>query len=321
MGTSSDQNMNHVNTHLLGIQLSFAAASEGGVLTFVEAWGGALAYTFQLYFDFSGYSDMAIGISRLFGVRLPLNFDSPYKSVNIIEFWRRWHITLSRFLRDYLYFALGGNRKGGVRRYVNLMTTMVLGGLWHGAGWTFVIWGGLHGFYLVINHGWQQLRKTMGQDIKRSTFLGRSVSTIVTFLAVVIGWVFFRAQNIDAALLVLTGMFGFNGLTLPEGLFPEMIAQLLNRWGVSFGGLRAFSDIPGRTTSLVAWVASLWALASLAPNSQQIMADFSPALEVVESNSRIRWKANLLWMIATIFVLIYAFTEMGKVSEFLYFQF
>ena len=130
----------------------FNAAEAGVMLTFFEAWGGALAYTFQLYFDFSGYSDMAIGIARMFGIRLPLNFNSPYKATSIIDFWRRWHITLSRFLRDYLYIPLGGSRKGRVRRYINLMTTMILGGLWHGAGWTFLLWGALHGFYLMINH-------------------------------------------------------------------------------------------------------------------------------------------------------------------------
>ena len=118
------------------------------------AWGGVLAYSFQIYFDFSGYSDMAIGLSRLFGIRLPLNFNSPYKSRNIIEFWRRWHMTLSRFLRDYLYFPLGGNRHGPARRYANLMITMLLGGLWHGAGWNFAIWGALHGLFLSVNHLW-----------------------------------------------------------------------------------------------------------------------------------------------------------------------
>nr|WP_297496400.1 MBOAT family protein [Ferrovum sp.] len=132
--------------------LVFNAADHGTQILFTEAWGGALAYTFQLYFDFSGYTDMALGISCLFGVKLPINFDSPYKSVNIIDFWRRWHITLSRFLRDYLYFPLGGNRKGPFRRYANLMATMVLGGLWHGAGWTFIIWGTLHGFYLISKY-------------------------------------------------------------------------------------------------------------------------------------------------------------------------
>ena len=126
--------------------------------TLLAAWGGALAYTFQLYFDFSGYSDMAIGLSRLFGVRLPLNFASPYKAWNISEFWRRWHMTLSRFLRDYLYIPLGGNRQGEGRRRLNLAITMVLGGLWHGAGWTFVVWGALHGAYLVVHQLWRQWR-------------------------------------------------------------------------------------------------------------------------------------------------------------------
>jgi len=230
----------------------FATAADGGMLTFVEAWGGALAYTFQLYFDFSGYSDMAIGLSRLFGVTLPLNFDSPYKSVNIIEFWRRWHITLSRFLRDYLYFALGGNRKGGIRRYVNLMVTMLLGGLWHGAGWTFVIWGGLHGLYLVMNHGWQQVRKAFGQDVKSSTWHGRLASMTLTFIVVVMAWVFFRAQNIDVALRILSGMAGFNGLKLPDGLLPGYLVQPLARWGVNFGELPIFSEIPGQTSSMMA---------------------------------------------------------------------
>ena len=137
--------------------------------TFFPAWIGALAYTFQLYFDFSGYTDMAIGLALIFGITLPLNFDSPYKAVNIIDFWRRWHMTLARFLRVYLYVPLGGNRKGQPRRYVNLMVTMLLGGLWHGASWTFVFWGGLHGAYLAINHAWHALRRRMGHDLSHST--------------------------------------------------------------------------------------------------------------------------------------------------------
>ena len=129
----------------------------------------SLAYTFQLYFDFSGYSDMAIGAARVFGVRLPVNFFSPYKSTSIIEFWRRWHMTLSQFLRDYLYIALGGNRKGKYRRYVNLFLTMLLGGLWHGAGWPFVVWGGLHGGYLMINHGWRHMMSQFGWDFSHNS--------------------------------------------------------------------------------------------------------------------------------------------------------
>ncbi|MCI5177845.1 MAG: MBOAT family protein, partial [Candidatus Electrothrix sp. AW3_4] len=136
----------------------FQSAESGNSIPFFYAWQGALAYTFQIYFDFSGYSDMAVGIARLFGISLPINFNSPYKAASIIEFWRRWHITLSRFLRVYLYFPLGGNRKGTKRKHFNLILTMLLGGLWHGAGWTFVIWGGLHGIYLMINHGWRKFR-------------------------------------------------------------------------------------------------------------------------------------------------------------------
>src|SRR6516225_4328018 len=134
---------------------AFAHLDAGGSITTSWAWLAILAYTLQIYFDFSGYSDMAIGLALLFGIRLPVNFRSPYKAFSIIEFWRRWHITLSRFLRDYLYIPLGGNRFGVGRRYLNLMLTMLLGGLWHGAGWTFLIWGGLHGLYLVVNHQWR----------------------------------------------------------------------------------------------------------------------------------------------------------------------
>ena len=193
----------------------FAAADSGELITFFEAWAGALAYTFQLYFDFSGYSDMAIGIARMFNIHLPLNFNSPYKAVNIIEFWRRWHMTLSRFLRDYLYFPLGGNRRGMPRRYVNLMITMLLGGLWHGAGWTFVAWGFMHGIFLVINHAWHGIRRFFGSAPGSLGFPGRSVAWLVTFLSVVVSWVMFRAESFAGATGILQGMSGMNGFILP----------------------------------------------------------------------------------------------------------
>ena len=158
-------------------------------VSFLDAWRGALAYTMQLYFDFSGYSDMAIGLSMMFNVRLPDNFDSPYKSVSIVDFWRRWHMTLSRFLRDYIYIPLGGNRKGETRRWVNLMVTMLLGGIWHGAGWTFAVWGGYHGLLLMVNHIW----------FNRKTPLPAMGARLATFLAVVVGWVMFRASKISIA--------------------------------------------------------------------------------------------------------------------------
>lgn len=296
----------------------FATAADGGTLTLLEAWGGALAYTFQLYFDFSGYSDMAIGLSRLFGVKLPLNFDSPYKAVNIIEFWRRWHMTLSRFLRDYLYFSLGGNRKGPARRYLNLMATMLLGGLWHGAGWTFVMWGALHGLYLAVNHAWHQVRGAAGQDLKRSTALGRFAGMMLTFLVVVIGWVFFRAESFDAALAILSGMVGLNGTTLPRSWYGSPPWRLLEGAGVHFGSLPA---IKGSVNEMISWIATLWVLAWVAPNTQQIMAGFKPSLENVARVRALRWQPTMLWAGATTFVLFHAVTQIGKVSEFLYFQF
>jgi alginate O-acetyltransferase complex protein AlgI len=196
----------------------FAAVAQGHALSLFAAWAAALAYTLQLYFDFSGYSDMAFGLARMFGLRFPVNFASPYKAANIIEFWRRWHMTLSRFLRDYLYIPLGGNRHGTIRRYGNLVLTMLLGGLWHGAGWTFVFWGGLHGVYLVVNHLWHGLRRLIGVPPGGSSRPGLFLGHGLTLLCVVIGWVFFRADSFASALALLRGMAGANGAILPSQL-------------------------------------------------------------------------------------------------------
>jgi alginate O-acetyltransferase complex protein AlgI len=185
----------------------FDAAAAGQTIGCVAAWTAALVYTLQIYFDFSGYSDMAVGLSRMLGIALPLNFDSPYQSVSIIEFWRRWHMSLSQFLRDYLYVRLGGSRHGTFRRYLNLMLTMLLGGLWHGASWTFVAWGGLHGTYLLINHAWRSASKSLPPPGALAAFLGRAAAFSVTFLAVVIGWVFFRSTSFAGAERILMGMF------------------------------------------------------------------------------------------------------------------
>ena len=190
--------------------------------TFDQAWLGALAYTFQLYFDFSGYSDMAIGISLMFGIFLPLNFNSPYKATSIIDFWRRWHMTLSQFLRDYLYIPLGGNRRGPVLRYVNLLITMLLGGLWHGAAWTFVVWGALHGAYLCINHAWNKFGPDGRAAVSRRWPI--SPAFILTFLAVVVAWVFFRADSMPTALNVLSKMadpanIAFGRLEIAQAVF------------------------------------------------------------------------------------------------------
>src|SRR6201994_3604526 len=186
-----------------GIQPLVAVAFNQASPSFDQAWIGALAYTFQLYFDFSGYSDMAIGISLMFGIFLPLNFNSPYKAANIIDFWRRWHMTLSQFLRDYLYIPLGGNRRGRALRYINLMITMALGGLWHGAAWTFVVWGVLHGLYLCINHAWNNYGPAIGP---RFSPMANLAAFVLTFLAVVVAWVFFRADSLASAITILSKM-------------------------------------------------------------------------------------------------------------------
>lgn len=183
----------------------FNTSELGEAISFLDAWKGALAYSLQLYFDFSGYSDMAIGIALFFGIVLPVNFNSPYKAKSIIEFWRRWHITLSRFLRDYLYIPLGGNRKGALYRYRNLFITMVLGGLWHGAGWNFVIWGSIHAGYLCVNHFWNNIMKDENTQ-KSPTKITVYISQFTTFIFVVFAWIFFRAKTFSSAIIILKSM-------------------------------------------------------------------------------------------------------------------
>jgi alginate O-acetyltransferase complex protein AlgI len=186
--------------------IGFDAASHGASLTFFEAWYATLSYALQIYFDFSGYSDMAIGLARMLNIRFPLNFDSPYQAADIADFWRRWHITLGAFLRDYLYIPLGGNRVGPLRQAGNLMVTMLLAGLWHGAAWNFVIWGGLHGTFLVIHAQYRRHFRPLPR------FLGQAS----TLLAVVVAWVPFRSGSLASTLTVLGGMAGLHGVTLPR---------------------------------------------------------------------------------------------------------
>jgi alginate O-acetyltransferase complex protein AlgI len=246
-----------------------------------------LAYTFQLYFDFSGYSDMAIGMSLMFGIFLPLNFNSPYKAVSIVDFWRRWHMTLSQFLRDYLYIPLGGNRRGRVLRYVNLMITMLLGGLWHGAAWTFVIWGALHGVYLCINHAWSHFGPKPPQRFAR---LADIAGLILTFLAVVIAWVFFRAPDMATALSVLSKMADPGNVALGR---VEMLYAL--------------------------FVAIYAALAWFAPNTQEIMG-YDHKNRIVGENLRVQ-RMRPLFLYATAAVLAFGILGIQQHSEFIYFRF
>ena len=295
----------------------FAKADAGGVITLVEAWQAALAYSLQLYFDFSGYCDMAVGAARCFGIVLPMNFNSPYKSRNIIEFWRRWHITLSNFLRDYLYIALGGNRHGKIRRYVNLMLTMLLGGLWHGAGWNFVIWGGMHGFYLVINHGWRAATEKISVNSAAAVRVLSGSSLLLTLLAVIVAWVFFRAETLTGAMEIVRGMVGLNGVVLPAKYFERWgeFSQFLQIKGVVFGDLKTLD-----TLSPIWTMIPLWWFVCKAPNIYDLLKSTQPVLNTVEGSRREFVFTSLTGVIVAV-AFTTALLNLSKVSEFLYFQF
>ena len=300
----------------------FNAASGGEIIGFYSAWVGVLSYGFQIYFDFSGYSDMAIGLARMFGIRLPLNFFSPYKAVNVIEFWQRWHITLSRFLHDYLfwplfYLPLGISRRHPLRRHINLMVTMLLGGLWHGAGFQFVIWGGLHGSYLVINHFWHDLKSRIwGSNLPK--FPGtRLMGTAITFISVMVAWVFFRAENVDSAFRILMGLSGANGYQLPITWVP----LLGNSFSDShFESLAVFDGVM-EIILLGISMLIVWSL----PNTCEVMSRYDPVVGSVPETRRKRfvfcWQPNLIWGMVCGILLVCSLIFMDKVTEFLYYQF
>lgn len=302
----------------------FNGAAAGIAPTFIESWVGALCFTFQIYFDFSGYSDMAIGLSRMFGIRLPVNFASPYKATDIIDFWRRWHMTLSRFFRDYLYIPLGGNRLGVARRYGNLMVVMLLAGLWHGANWKFVLWGGLHGLYLMINHGWQNIWRNLGRP---KSSLPSWLTLGITFAAVVVAWVPFRADSLNTTMVVLKGMVGGNGVVLPThyaGLLSGALAEA-TRFGVSFGAVPAY----GGGWQLV-WLLACLAFVWLLPNSQEVMRRYEPALGAVVAQHPagllarwLTWQPGKLTGVAIGLATAYLCFRaiQGRPGEFIYFQF
>jgi len=259
-------------------------------LDMIQAWITSLSYTFQLYFDFSGYTDMAIGIALLFNIKLPINFNSPYKSTSIQDFWRRWHMTLSRFLKDYLYIPLGGNRKGETRTYFNLFITFLLGGIWHGAGWTFVLWGSLHGIALMIHRFWQKLGFTL------HIFL----AWFITFNFLNVTWVFFRAENFDDALKVLHGMF-FGTLILPTPLESKL--SFLKQWGIQFGG--GWLEEVKKDPKIAIWLILGFVIVLAFKNSMQVRDKFKP---------------TIFYMVTTILFFM-SILILYRKSEFIYFNF
>jgi alginate O-acetyltransferase complex protein AlgI len=260
-------------------------------LNFFEAWATSLSYTFQLYFDFSGYTDMAIGAALLFNIKLPINFNSPYKATDIQDFWRRWHITLSRFLKDYVYIPLGGNRNGKFITYNNLLFTFIVGGVWHGAGWTFIFWGGLHGIALVIHRAWNKL------GFKLWTWL----AWLITFNFINIAWVFFRAKEWDDALKVLGGMFSLDNIVLPEKLESKL--SFLAHYGVEFNVWAG--NIKGSIWTII-WLLCGFVIILLFKNTKKILYTFSPNV------------INSIFFVIVFGVGILAVT---RESEFLYFNF
>ena len=275
------------------------------VLSFFEAWATSLSYTFQLYFDFSGYTDMAIGVALLFNIKLPINFNSPYKSLNIQDFWRRWHITLSRFLKDYIYVPLGGNRKSTFRTYGNLMATFIIGGLWHGAGWTFIFWGFLHGMALVIHRIWNQV------GFKIWTWL----AWFLTFNFINFAWVFFRAKEWDDAIKVLKGMIDVDHIVLTQNFIfiynttIKKLAFIMPELSVTKGGAFLFDA----TTYI--WILLTFLIVLKYKNSQEILlyANAKKSPKVLTQTRAIYF--SLLFLFSILYI------SLSTYSEFIYFNF
>jgi alginate O-acetyltransferase complex protein AlgI len=301
----------------------YGAAHAGQVLTWFDAWLGTLAYTLQIYFDFSGYSDMAIGLARMFSIKFPVNFNSPYKAGSIAEFWRSWHITLMRFFREYIYIPLGGNRCSKSRHYANILVVFLFSGLWHGAGWTFVAWGALHGIYSVIHAGWGDLLRRFGFQPTRY-LVYRLGAIALTFVAVVCSWVLFRAHTFGEASSILASMWGLNGFTISFNIGEAQLGL-----GRLFTALGATIIAPESRIEGLSYVWSvhgiliLLSMVWLLPNTQQLLASLDPIFEKVEKPAR--WQLHLTFsgglLLALPAVLVLRTFLGTQASPFLYFNF
>jgi D-alanyl-lipoteichoic acid acyltransferase DltB (MBOAT superfamily) len=267
------------------------------VLNFFEAWATSLSYTLQLYFDFSGYVDMAIGISLMFNIRLPINFNSPYKAKDIQDFWRRWHITLSRFLRDYIYIPLGGNKVSRFRNYINLFAVFFIGGVWHGASWMFIIWGTLHGIAIVIHRIWKDL------GLKMWGWLG----WFITFNFVNVAWVFFRAKDFTSVGKVLAGMLGLNGIMLNEKWVLSL--AFLTKYDIKFGNWLSSAGMNNSKDLLVLIIVIIFSI--ICENSTEIL-------------KRVSNKKQSFYFMAysiSIFLIALYTLTVQEYTEFIYFNF
>ena len=321
------------------------AATDAG-LSLLPAWLAAIGFTLQIYFDFSGYTDMALGLARFFGIRLPPNFDSPLRAASIIDYWLRWHMTLTRFLTAYVYGPMAlaltrrrmkrglpvlTGRNSTVGAFVGLlmfptMVTMLVSGFWHGAGYLFIVWGLLHGVYLSINHAWRLVGPRFWSDRARYVRVMTPVGFVLTFVAVVFAMVFFRAPTMHAAIGIVTGMVGAHGFALPAAIVDH-----LGRLPAVVHALRIVPDAQWSAHDLVLmgiWISLMLAVALLGPNTLQILAPYEPALGVKERpglrwtvGARLRWNPTLAWAAGVAVVAAVAVSNMGGKSEFLYWQF
>jgi len=302
----------------------FNLAEQGVEITILEAWGAALAYSLQLYFDFSGYSDMAIGLARMFNIKLPVNFFSPYKSKNIIEFWRRWHITLSNFLRDYIYIPLGGSRSVKIKQLSNLLITMLIGGLWHGAGWTFIIWGGMHGLFLITNHLWVNWKERVVPSQYLDKTITKLIAWFITILALILSWVIFRAETLNGAMTMYSAMFGFNGLSLPNSIstLAPALLSIFPDANIMTNGVGVFSEGSNDAKIVIACIIVLFF-----PNTLEWMYINKPALNMgyffkKKYNYKLsHWEQSVKHARLMAIIAMIAILSLGDASEFLYFQF
>jgi alginate O-acetyltransferase complex protein AlgI len=296
---------------------AFQHVDGGGTISGFWAWTATLAYALQIYFDFSGYSDMATGLALMFGIRLPINFRSPYKACSIIDFWRRWHITLSRFLRDYLYIPLGGNRAGALRRYANVMITMLLGGLWHGPSWTFVAWGAVHGVCLVANQLW---RGTIINLPRLNAALGRVPEPLrgaagwgTTFSLVLASWVLFRATTMRGALSMLSAMWGISRSETTTTFVPAASIRFADLpWTLSIDSYAAIA-----ATAVGVGLVITIAL----PSTMDVFRYREYRRPPLAKRGRWQWRPTGWWALGVAIALSLSIFGMWQHLEFLYFQF
>jgi D-alanyl-lipoteichoic acid acyltransferase DltB (MBOAT superfamily) len=322
----------------------YGHAAAGIPASLTDAWIAALGFTLQIYFDFSGYTDMALGLARFFGIKLPLNFNSPLKAPNIIDFWLRWHVSLTRFLTAYIYNpltlsltrrraargkAVFGGRNTTIPAFLTLLAmptilTMLISGLWHGAGYTFILWGLLHGVFLCVNHAWRVIRPRIWPDTRTYNQRMAPIGFVVTFLSVVYAMVLFRAPTVGAALMLWKGMVGIHGVVLPWVVLFDLGS--FGNFLVSLGVQRAWTSGALLLDATVR-IAVLLAIALALPNTLEILAAYEPALGVKPAKTPslilrwLAWRPTDAWAVGLACVTLAGVLSLGELSEFLYWQF